>query len=117
MKNVFLLLFLAITASSKEDIPKFTYLDFEDNSCPELEDSRYIRFGERCLFLDQTLRTRDDASITCRFVFSSGPGRLFEPRTRELNTLVYEFVYELIGFQIASQRVHIGVDDRYENGY
>ena len=118
MKSPFLLLLLAIIASSKEYISSFSYLkyDFEVNSCPELEDSRYRRFGEHCLFFDQTFRTRDEASINCKSVFNNETGALFEPRTRELNTLVYEFVYELIGFQIASQRVHIGVDDKYIQG-
>ena len=68
------------------------------------------------IFFDQTICLQDEASLNCKSVFSNNKGRLFEPRTRELNTLVYDFAFGYIGNQIEPKGVHIVVDDRYIEG-
>ena len=82
-----------------------------DDACTEpcpISDSRFFIVEDKCIFLEERSMNRTDATANCaKEMANYGIGRLFEPKSLEMNNEVATKVFTLIG----QYGVHIGVND------
>merc|ERR1712008_348317 len=84
-------------------------LNCDSQTCPNYpNDPNYRLLNNRCIFLEKSWKSYDDAKQDCETKFA-GHGKLFEPKTWSENQMAFKIAVEDSGWWI-------GVNDRQTEG-